>query len=63
MYEICYFIDSYFLNLKLAKEAWQRSFCMVVLKEEVGNGMFGTYEISQQHIIILEKQQEVKVFG
>jgi hypothetical protein len=34
-------------NLKLAKEAWQRSFCMVVLKEEVGNEMFGTYEISQ----------------
>jgi hypothetical protein len=50
-------------NLKLAKEAWQRSFCMVVLKEEVGNEMSGTYEISQQHIIILKKQQEVKVFG
>jgi hypothetical protein len=36
---------------------------MVVLKEEVGNEMFGTYEISQWHVVILEKQQEVKVFG
>jgi hypothetical protein len=34
-------------NLKLTKEAWQRSFCMVVLNEEVGNEMSSTYEINQ----------------
>jgi hypothetical protein len=34
-------------NLKLVKEAWQINFCMVVLKEEVGNEMFSTCEICQ----------------
>jgi len=29
-------------NLELVKEAWQINFCMVMLKEEVGNEMFGT---------------------
>jgi len=29
-------------NLELVKEDWQINFCMVMLKEEVGNEMFGT---------------------